>query len=77
MTNEDMYYFLLLPQAPQEDYYEQNHYQANPQSRQKDMDEKMMAEVVRLRLKQKWSINSLRAKFKLSQSQITNIFKTV
>ena len=30
MNNEEMYYFLLLLQAPQEDCYEQNHYQAYP-----------------------------------------------
>ena len=76
IINEDMYYFLLLFQAPQEDCYEQNHHQANPKVEKKDIDEMMMAEVVRLRLGQKWIINSLREKLKLSQFQITNIFKT-
>ena len=77
MTNDEMYNFIVGLEAPQEDWPDQHHDQSFLRNEQESIDEAIMEKVVRLRLEQKWSISSLMAKFKLSQSQISSIFSTV
>ena len=77
MSNEELYNFLKLHQTPQENSHSRYILQVNPTSELIDVSEEIMAEVVRLRLEQKWSIQSLQAKFQLSKIKITNIFKIV
>ena len=77
MTNDEMYNFIVQPEALQEELPFQHHVQSFLQNEQESIDEAIMEKVVRLRLEQKWSICSLMAKFKLSQSQISSIFNTV
>ena len=77
MTNDEMYNFIVRFEAPQEDWPDQHHDQSFLRNEQESIDEAIMEKVVRLRLEQKWSISSLMAKFKLSQSQISSIFSTV
>ena len=77
MTNDEMYNFIVQPEAPQEELPFQHHAQSFLQNEQESIDEAITEKVVLLRLEQNWSICSLMAKFKLSQSQISNIFNTV
>ena len=77
MSNEELYNFLMLHQTHQENSHSRYILQVNPTSELIDVSEEIMAEVVRLRLEQKWSIQSLQAKFQLSKIKITNIFKIV
>ena len=77
MANADMLNFLVHPEAPFENGFFQYHHQPYPSRKQEGFDKEIMKKVVQLRLEQKWIVSSLRAKFGLNQSQISEIFKTV
>ena len=77
MTNADMLNFLMHPEASLENEFFQYHHQPYPSRKQEGFDKEIIEKVVQLRLEQKWSVSSLRAKFGLNQSQISEIFKTI
>ena len=77
MSNDEIIETLINETNPFMFYWENNCTDSFDYDEKQEIDSQVVMEVLRLRLTEKWTINSIIAKLKLSKEKISKIFKYV